>query len=89
MSRSLAECAGVNGSDHLAENLCRLIFNRDFRMKASRKRGTRRWADDDSREGKQIVGLDDHGVATTFLNVTSLAWELDPMNITPNHAASP
>jgi len=86
---SVAERASVDGADHLAEDLRRLVVDRDLGMEAGRERRARGRADDDRGEGEQIVGLDDHRVAAALLGVLALAWELDAMDITADHAWSP
>jgi hypothetical protein len=58
-------------------------------MEAGCERRARRGADDDRGEGEQIVGLDDHSEASALLDVTALAWELDSVDITTDHVASP
>jgi len=61
----LAECAGIDRSDHLAENLCRLAGDCDLWMEAGEERGSRGRADHHSGESQQVVGLHDHRVTVT------------------------
>lgn len=88
-SGQLTECACVDGSDHLTEDLCWLVVDRDFWVEAGCEGGARRRADDHGGEGEQIVGLDDHRVASALLNVAALAGKLDSVDITTDHVASP
>ena len=89
MTDALSQRTRVDGSDHLAENLGRLIENGDLRVEACGESGARSRADNDGRERKEIVRLDDHRVATAVLNMAASCWKVDLVQITANHAASP
>ena len=89
VSGSLTQRTCVDGANHLAKDLRRLVVDLDLWVKAGRERRARCWADDDRGEGKQIVSLDDHRITVALLNVTAPAWELDLVDITADHAASP
>jgi hypothetical protein len=85
----LAQCASVDCSDHLAEHLGRLLEQCDLGVEARWKRRARGRADDNCREGQEIVGLQDHRVATALLSMTASAGQRDLVDITTDHAAPP
>jgi hypothetical protein len=89
MADSFSENTRIDGSDHLAKDLRRLVWECHLWMKAGGKGRARRRADDDGREREEIVGLHDHRIAASLLYVTGLARKPDLMDVTTDHAASP
>jgi hemoglobin len=63
----LAEGPRVHRADHLAHDACRLVTEYHFRMEARGWSGRRRGADDDGREGEQVIRLHDYGKAPAML----------------------
>lgn len=89
MADALSQRTRVDGSDHLAENLCRFVEDGDLRVEAGGESRARSRTDDDSRERQQIVRLDDHRMAAALLDMAALARKGDRVDITTDHAASP
>ncbi len=77
MTDVLAQAAGVDSADHLAENLGRLIAQRYLRVEAGWERRPGGRANDDGGQGEKVVGLDDHRITATVLHMTALAWHRD------------
>src|SRR3712207_1273314 len=89
MSHLIPESARVDRAYHLAEHPRRLLPEPDLRMEAGRCGRLRGGADHHGRERKQVVRLDDHGMASTLLNSATTLRQLDRMHVTANHAAAP
>lgn len=67
MADSFSQSTRIDGSNHLAKDLRRLVWERHLRMKTGGKRRTRCWADDYCGEGQEIVSLHDHRIAASLL----------------------
>lgn len=89
MAYVFAERLGVDDADHLAHQPCGLAIDRQLRVKARVWSRLRCRADDDRRELKEIVRLDDHSEAAAVLCVTSTAWQCDGVNVTADHGGAP
>ena len=87
--RVLAQRAHVDGADHLAHHSCFLIGDDDLGVKAHSRGLGRGWADDDRRERKQVVRLNDYGEASPVLDVPAATRERDRVDVTANHGALP
>lgn len=82
---AVPELAGVNRANHLAEHLRFLAIEFHLGMEGGVLRRLRSWAYSDSRKGHEVICLDNHGVATTVLNPSSAAWEVDLVDVTTDH----
>jgi len=89
MRSVIAKRLDINGAHHLAQHAHRFLAKHDLRMETRRRSRGRRRADDDRRQGEQIVGLNYYGVAPAALYVTAASRDYDRVDVTADHAAAP
>ncbi len=85
----IAEMAGIDRAGHLSQHAGTVAVKLDLRVEACRRSAVRGRADDDGREGQQVVGLDDHSEPAAVLDASASSWQRDRVDVTANHAIAP
>lgn len=89
VSYKVAEPSRIDGAHLLDKDASRSPVHFDLGPKRCRPSAARRRCDQDDGSRKQFVGLDDDSEAVAVLFVANALGKLEPVDVTPKHAATP
>ena len=82
----VTEPPSVHGSDLLNQDAGGLAEQLDLGAERGRSCAARCRRDQHHRTWQELIGLDDHSIASAVLLVTGPAWQAELVNVTPQHA---
>jgi len=89
MPSEIAEPPHVDRTDLLHQHTRRLISDLDLRSERCGSGTTRGRCNEHDRSREHLVSLHDHAEAISVLLVANATWELEAVNVTAEHAATP
>src|SRR6266487_2252719 len=85
-AHQVTEPPSVHGSDLLNQDAGGLAEQFDLGTERGRPGAAGCWRDQHHRAWQELVGFDDHSIASALLLVTAPAWQAELVDVTPQHA---